>query len=79
MLKSIHHPTIWNEIKAKAFKQHQTLGRHDICHKHQKQRLCKIISTRVKFHFVSVLLVQFVYVSYSFCGNVVQNWDIIQI
>ena len=24
--------------------------RRDICHKHHKQRLCKIISTRVKFH-----------------------------
>ena len=34
-----------------------------------QQRLCKIISTRVKFHFVSVLLEQFVYVSCGFCGN----------
>ena len=24
-------------------------ARHDICHKHHKQRLCKIISARVKF------------------------------
>ena len=30
--------------------------RHDICHKHHKQRLCKIISTRVKFYFVNVFL-----------------------
>ena len=29
--------------------------RHDICHKHHKQRLCKIISTRVKFHFLNRL------------------------
>ena len=27
--------------------------RHDICH---KQRLCKIIGTRVKFHFVNALM-----------------------
>ena len=26
--------------------------RDDICHKHHKQRLCKIITTRVKFYFV---------------------------
>ena len=30
--------------------------RHDICHKHRKRRLCKIISTRVKFYFVNVFL-----------------------
>ena len=42
----------------------------EICHKHHKQRLCKIISTRVKFYFVSVLLEQFVYVSFGFCGNI---------
>ena len=30
--------------------------RHDICHKHHKQRLCKIIITRVKFHLVNVFL-----------------------
>ena len=28
--------------------------RDDICHKHHKQRLCKIITTRVKFYFVDV-------------------------
>ena len=28
--------------------------RHDICRKHHKQRLCEIISTRVKFHFADV-------------------------
>ena len=44
-------------------------GRRDICHKHHKQRLCKIISTRVKFHFVSVFLEQFMYIWY-FCGNI---------
>ena len=44
-------------------------GRREICHKHHKQRLCKIISIRVKFHFVSVHLEQFVYVSCGFCGN----------
>ena len=37
--------------------------RHDICHKHHKQRLCKIISVWVKFHFVNVLE-QFMYVSF---------------
>ena len=37
-------------------------GRRDFCHKHHKQCLCKIISTRVKFHFVNVLLEQFMYV-----------------
>ena len=46
-----------------------TACRREICHKHHKQRLCKIISSRVKFHFVSVLLEQFVYVSCGFCGN----------
>ena len=30
--------------------------RLDICHKHHKQRLCKIIITRVKFYFVNVFL-----------------------
>ena len=33
-----------------------SLCRHDICHKHHKQRLCKIISTRVKFYFLNVFL-----------------------
>ena len=28
--------------------------RDDICHKHHKQRLCKIIITQVKVHFVDV-------------------------
>ena len=40
--------------------------RRDICHKHHKQRLCKIISTRVKFHFVNVLLEQFMCGSFWF-------------
>ena len=35
------------------------VGRRDICHKHHKQRLCKFFTTRVKFYFVNVLLVQF--------------------
>ena len=39
-----------------------SVNRRDICHKHHKQRLCKIISTGVKFHFVTVLLKQFMYV-----------------
>ena len=30
------------------------LVRDDICHKHHKQRLCKIIITRVKVHFMNV-------------------------
>ena len=29
-------------------------NRDDISHKHHKQRLCKIITTRVKFYFVDV-------------------------
>ena len=29
--------------------------RRDIRHKHHKQRLCKIFSSRVGFHFVNVL------------------------
>ena len=29
-------------------------SRDDICHKHHKQHLCKIITTRVKFYFVDV-------------------------
>ena len=34
---------------------HNTGGlQHDICHKHHKQRLCKIIITRVKVHFLAV-------------------------
>ena len=38
--------------------------RPDICYMHHKQRLCKIISTRVKFHSVNVLLEQFMYLSF---------------
>ena len=33
-----------------------TQSRHDICHKHHNRRLCKIISTGVKFYFVNVFL-----------------------
>ena len=33
-------------------------SRDHICHKHHKQRLCKIIITRVKVHFVNVFLDQ---------------------
>ena len=33
--------------------------RHEICHKHHKQRLCKIFTTWVKFYFGNVLSVQF--------------------
>ena len=40
--------------------------RHDICHKHHKQRLCKIISTQVKFHFVNALLQPFMCASFWF-------------
>ena len=29
-------------------------GEFDICHKHHKQRLCKIVTTWVKFHFVDM-------------------------
>ena len=39
------------------------IGRHDICH---KQHLCKIISTRVKFNFLNVLLEDFMYIYVSF-------------
>ena len=40
--------------------------RHDICHKHHKQRLCKIFRSRVKFHIVDVLLEKFMYVLFKF-------------
>ena len=40
--------------------------RRDICHKHHKQRLCKIISTWVKFYFVNVLFKQFMCESFLF-------------
>ena len=40
--------------------------RRDICHKHHKQRLCKIIITRVKLHFVKVLLEQLLHVYFQF-------------
>ena len=33
---------------------HLKMPRDDICHKHHKQRLCKIITTRLKFYFVDV-------------------------
>ena len=32
--------------------------RDDICHKQHKQRLCKIITTQVKFYFVDVFQLQ---------------------
>ena len=41
------------------YRHHYHGLRHEICHKHHKQRLCKIFTTRVRFHFVNVLLVQF--------------------
>ena len=41
-------------------------SRHDICQKHHKQRLCKIISTRVKFHLLNILsMFNFVFCQYS--------------
>ena len=40
--------------------------RRDICHKHHKQRLCKIISTGVKLHFVKILLEQLLHVLFQF-------------
>ena len=46
------------QIKVLWKKQFKAI-RRDICHKHHKQRLCKIFTTRVKFQFVNVLLVQF--------------------
>ena len=42
------------------------MTRHDICHKHHKQRLCKIVSTQVKFHFENVILEQFMFLSFWF-------------
>ena len=30
--------------------------RHDVCHKHHKQRSCKIVSIRVKVYFANVFL-----------------------
>ena len=42
-------------VKTKFQSSHNCTGsRDDICHKHHKQRLCKIITTRVKFYFVDV-------------------------
>ena len=38
--------------------------RRDICHKHHKQRLCKIIINGAIFHFVIVLLKQFMYICF---------------
>ena len=40
------------------FSQPGGSGRDHICHKQYKQRLCKIIITRVKVPFVGVFLVQ---------------------
>ena len=40
--------------------------RHDICHKHHKQRLCRIINSRVKFQFVDVHVEHFMYVYFCF-------------
>ena len=37
-----------------------TIIRHDICHMHHMQRMCKIISSRVKFHILKVLFEKFV-------------------
>ena len=55
--------------------------RHDICHKHHKQRLCKIITTRVTFHFVNVLVVQFKVIGdiYSFTPLQYKNCILISI
>ena len=36
--------------------------RHDICHMHHMQRMCKINSPRVNFYILKVLFVQFFYV-----------------
>ena len=40
--------------------------RHDICHMHHMQRMCKIISPRVKFYILKVLFEQFMWVSFWF-------------
>ena len=42
------------ELEPNCFWSLENRGRDDICHKHHKQRLCKIITTRVKFYFVDV-------------------------
>ena len=47
--------------------------RHDICHMHHMQRMCKIISPRVRFYIVKVLFEQFMKV--SFCFFVMQAND----
>ena len=54
-------PWIVINISENVFKlwKQERLIRHEICHKHHKQRLCKIFTTRVKFHFGNVLVVQF--------------------
>ena len=43
----------WSSNKPSFIAQNVSF-RDDICHKHHKQRLCKIIITRVKVHFVDV-------------------------
>ena len=40
--------------------------RRDICHKHHKQRLCKIISTGVKFLALNMLLEHLMLISFWF-------------
>ena len=46
--------SLWSMRKWKPRLQKWLGFRDDICHKHHKQRLCKIITTRVKFYFVDV-------------------------
>ena len=40
--------------------------RHDIFHMHHMQRMCKIISPRVKIYILKVLFEHFMYVSFWF-------------
>ena len=46
--------SLWSMRKWKRRLQKWLGFRDDICHKHHKQRLCKIITTGVKFYLVDV-------------------------
>ena len=51
-IKDVNLIFIWNNSSIFG----ASFTRHDICHKHHKQHLCKTISTRVKFYFVNGFL-----------------------
>ena len=49
-------------------------GRHDICHMHHMQRMCKINSPRVIFYILKVLFVQFLDALASLDFTLVSEW-----